>query len=369
MYIYDHADWPHFFWDAHQILSPLSEAAYHHGELSGRMHTFSHNALSESNYLVTAQSIVSSSAIEGEHLDIAAVRSSIARQLSLPYRQERPADHSIDAIVEMSLDATQHYDQPLTLDRLLLWHSALFPTGYSGMRPVVAGRLRDDRDGRMQVISHTTGPLPIIHFEAPVAAVLEAEIHRFLSYVNDNAEEHPFIKAAVAHLWFITLHPFEDGNGRIGRAIIDYLLARSEKSSLRYYSVSSQIQQNKELYYELLERTQKGSMDITLWVVWFLTTLSSAFKYSSTLITSVLRRQQFWREAAHHTLSCAQRTVMTRYLGEFQGNLTSSKYAKLAKVSQDTATRDLQDLVAKGLLIRKGGGRSTHYVLADEIED
>ena len=254
----------------------------------------------------------------------------------------------------------------MTLDRLHSWHRALFPTGQSGGRNIATGTLRDDSKGRMQVVSYTPGFVPIVLFQAPHAAALSGEMDRFLSYLNDGDLTHPFIKAAIAHLWFVAIHPYEDGNGRIGRAIIDYILARGEENELRFYSVSSQILREKYDYYTLLECTQRGSLDITEWIIWFLDCLAHSLINSQDIVASLLRRERFYRRAAPHSLSPNQHRVIARYLDDFIGNLTSSKYAKICKVSQDTATRDLKDLCNKGLFTQVGAGRSTHYVLKEE---
>jgi Fic family protein len=363
MYIYEQKDWPAFTWDLEKIFPHFSEAVYLHGNLIGMMENLSLDAQEESDFLIQANSIISSSAIEGEVLDPLKVRSSIARQRSLPYVENPVIDHHIDSVVAMSLDATQHPSQPLTLERLFSWHRALFPAGYSGLTPISTGALRTDRQGRMQVISRSFGPTPIIHYEAPLAIELEQHIQQFLSWINQEKIERPFFTAAIAHLWVLTLHPFEDGNGRIGRAIVDYILTRSERTQWRFYSISSQINDEKQAYYAALERTQKGTLDITEWIIWFVGCLSRSMVSAREIVEQVLRRERFYQRAAPYSLTPNQHIVIAKFLDNFEGKLTSSKYAKICKVSQDTATRELKDLCEKGLFRQEGDGRSTHYVL------
>lgn len=363
MYIYEHPDWPHFTWDLERIFLPLTEAVHLHGVLAGRMEALTLESRQEANLLITAHTVVSSSAIEGEVLDLTTVKASVGRQLSsAPFAPEHPVDGAVAAY----LDASQRHADPLTLDRLHSWHRALFPTGQSGGRNIATGTFRDDSKGRMQVVSYSPGFAPIVLYQAPHAAALSGEMDRFLSYLNGSDMTHPFIKAAIAHLWFVAIHPYEDGNGRIGRAIIDYILARGEENELRFYSVSSQILRERHDYYTLLACTQKGSLDITDWIIWFLHCLARSMTNAKEIVASVLRRERFYRQAATLPLSKNQLTVLARYLDDFIGNLTSSKYAKICKVSQDTATRDLKDLCNKGLFTQVGAGRSTHYVLKEE---
>ncbi len=362
MYIYEHPTWPAFTWDLERIFPSLTEAVHLHGVLVGRMEALGIEARQEANLLVTAHTVVASSAIEGEVLDLTAVKASISRQLASPFAIE----HTVDCVVAAHLDASQQYAAPLTLDRLNMWHRTLFPTGESGVRSIATGTLRDDSKGRMQVVSYTPGFVPIVLYEAPHAAELRGEMDRFLSYLNDSDLTHPFIKAAIAHLWFVTLHPYEDGNGRIGRAIIEYILARGEESELRFYSPSTEINRAKRSYYAALESAQKGSLDITFWIIWFLDCLARSLANAKDIIAPVLRRERFCHQSAGLPLSKNQLTVIVRYLDGFKGNLTSSKYATICTVSQDTATRDLKDLCNKGLFTQVGAGRNTHYVLKEE---
>ena len=308
--------------------------------------------------------VLKSSEIEGEKLDAEQVRSSIARRLGMDIGSLKPADRNVEGIVEMMLDATRHYDQPLTAERLFSWHASLFPTGRSGMTKIRAGAWRDDSTGPMQVVSGPVGK-ERVHFQAPPAKRLDGEMQEFLDWFNANADIDPVLKAGLAHLWFVTIHPFDDGNGRIARAIADMALARSENSPQRFYSMSAQIRQERSAYYEILEETQKGTLDITPWMEWFLGCLGRAIDGAqSTLgacprqgaILGGHRRRRDQRPAA----PCAQ-----PLLDGFEGKLTTSKYAKLAKCSQDTALRDILPLVERGILVRNpAGGRSTSYSLA-----
>jgi Fic family protein len=308
--------------------------------------------------------VLMSSEIEGEKLDADQVRSSIARRLGMDIGALLPADRNVEGIVEMMLDATRHYDELLTADRLAGWHASLFPTGRSGMTKIRVGVWRDDSTGPMQVVSGPIGK-EHVHFEAPMAKRLDGEMKAFLDWFNAKAEIDPVLKAGQAHLWFVTIHPFDDGNGRIARAIADMALARSEHSSQRFYSMSAQIRQERQAYYEILDRTQKGTLDITPWMEWFLSCLGSAIDGAQTTLSAILAKSRFWESISGITINDRQRLVLNRLLEGFEGKLTSSKYAKLAKCSQDTAQRDIVYLVERGILIRNPeGGRSTSYSLA-----
>ncbi len=363
MYIYEHTTWPHFIWDRNALLEPLANTTFLQGEVLGRMKSLGFELQRESNWHTLTENIISSSEIEGEHLHYGQVRSSIARHLHIPYAQSEISDHHIDSIVSMMLDAIENYNTPLTLERVFGWHASLFPTGFSGMRKIRVGMLRSDEKGRMQVVSRSNGPMEIVHFQAPEAAQLSNELSQFLSWINAPAKQHPLVEAAIAHLWFITLHPFDDGNGRLARAITDMMLSRSDGTAKRFYSMSAQIQREKESYHAILEKTQKGTLDITEWLLWFLNCLSHAIKASASTVGSVLIKARFWQESAKYTITGTQRKMLSMLLDDFKGNLTSSKWAKICKVSQDTAIRDIKDLVQKNLLQQKGQGRSTHYVL------
>jgi Fic family protein len=315
------------------------------------------------------EDVVRSSEIEGERLDSEQVRSSIARRLGMDIGGLKAVDRNVEGVVEMMLDATRHYDQPLSIERLLAWHASLFPTGRSGMRPIKVGAFRDDSKGPMQVVSGPVGH-ERVHFEAPAAAKLDEEIRAFLEWFNGNSEADWVVKASLAHLWFVTIHPFDDGNGRIGRAISDLALARSEQSSQRFYSMSAQIQQERAAYYDTLELTQKGTMDVTRWMNWFLGCLGRAIEGAQATLGTVLFKSHFWEALADFPLNERQRLVLNRLLDSFEGKLTTSKWAKLGKCSQDTALRDILYLAKRGVLVRNpGGGRSTSYALVkDPIE-
>jgi Fic family protein len=315
--------------------------------------------------------VIKSSEIEGERLDAEQVRSSIARKLGVDIGALKPADRNVEGVVEMMLDATRLYDRPLTAARLFRWQASLFPTGRSGMRKIKTGRWRDDSTGPMQVVS---GPAhrEKVHFEAPAAARLPKEMKTFLRWFNGGLVGDAVMKAALAHLWFVTLHPFDDGNGRIARAIADMALARSEGSPQRFYSMSAQIRQERNAYYDILERTQSGStestatMDISPWMDWFLGCLGRAIDGAQITLKAVLSKARFWETFAATPLNDRQREVVNRLLDGFEEKLTTSKYAKLTECSQDTALRDILSLVERGMLVRgEGGGRSTSYALAE----
>jgi Fic family protein len=312
------------------------------------------------------EDVVKSSEIEGENLDAQAVRSSIARRLGIDTggRQE-VAGQEVEGVVEMMLDATRNYAHSLTEERLFGWHASLFPTGRSGMRRIRVGMWRDDRDGPMQVVSGPAGK-ERLHFQAPAAVRLEREMAGFLRWFNSGAVVDPVLKAGWAHLWFVTIHPFDDGNGRIARAIADLCLARSEHTARRFYSMSAQIREEQKAYYDILEETQKHGTDITQWQVWFLDCLSRAISGAETLLGSVLAKARFWERLGQAPVNDRQRQVLNKLLDGFEGKLTTTKWAKLTNSSQDTAYRDILDLTGRGILARSvEGGRSTSYVLAN----
>ena len=312
---------------------------------------------------VLVQDVQKSSEIEGEMLDLRQIRSSVARRLGMDVAGLPVASRDVEGVVEMMLDATQNYQTSLTEERLYDWHAALFPTGRSGMSAILVGQWRDDAHGPMQVVSGPIGK-ERVHYEAPAAGRLPKEMAGFFTWFEKERMD-PAIKAAIAHLWFVTIHPFDDGNGRIGRAIMDMALARFDRSSQRFYSMSNQINARGNEYYDVLERTQKASMDVTQWVQWFLSCLSNAFDDANGVLELVKARTKFWHRFAEMNFNDRQRKVMNRLLNGFEGNLQTAKYAKLAKCSTDTALRDLTDLVEKGVLIRdeNRGGRSTTYLL------
>jgi Fic family protein len=364
MYIYELTDWPWFHWDAEKLAVPLASVRYQQGRLIGQMEDLGFNLQQEAVLQTLTSDVLKSSEIEGEKLDAAQVRSSIARRLGMDIGALRPADRHVEGVVEMMLDATRHYDKPLTDQRLFAWHAALFPTGRSGMTKIRTGAWRDDSTGPMQVISGPIGK-ERVHYEAPKADRVDTEMQAFLKWFETGEVMDLVLKTGLAHLWLVTIHPFDDGNGRIARAIADMALARSENSPQRFYSLSAQIRQKRDEYYDILERTQKGTMDITLWVDWFLGCLGRAIEGAQTTLSSVLAKSRFWDRIKDIQLNERQRLVINRLLDGFEGKLTSSKYAALAKCSQDTAHRDILALVNHGVLVRNPeGGRSTSYSLA-----
>jgi Fic family protein len=366
MYIYEEKGWPQFTWDAKHLAEPLAAIRHKQGRLIGRMEALGFNLRQEAVLQTLTADVLKTSEIEGEHLDAEQVRSSIARRLGMDVGALKPADRNVDGVVEMMLDATGQYRQPLTAERLFGWHAALFPTGRSGMTKINTGAWRDDSNGPMQVVSGPVGR-ERVHYEAPPAEKLDGEMGVFLDWFNNTNANDPVLKAAIAHLWYVTIHPFDDGNGRIARAITDMLLARSEDSSQRFYSMSAQIRQERKGYYEILEATQKGPLDITPWLMWFLDCLGSAIEGAQTTLAAVLAKARFWEEIAGTAINERQRMVLNRLLDGFEGKLNTSKYAKLTKSSTDTALRDIQFLVDNGILIRNAeGGRSTSYDLVQK---
>jgi Fic family protein len=311
------------------------------------------------------EDVVKTSEIEGEHLDVESVRSSIARRLGVDIGALAPVDRHVEGVVEMVLDATADCHAPVTRERLFGWHAALFPTGYSGLSKIKVGTWRDDTSGPMQVVSGPIGR-QCVHFEAPPADRLDAETRRFLDWINAASMNPPLIKAGLGHLWFVTLHPFDDGNGRIARAIGDLLLARADGSPQRFYSLSAQIQRERTAYYDILERTQKQSMDVTEWLAWFIDTLHRAVDQAQHSLDAVLLKTRFWQRCATTPLNERQVKLLNRLLDGFEGKLTSSKWAVIAKCSSDTALRDINDLLARGVLRKTdAGGRSTGYELCE----
>lgn len=363
MYIHELDDWPRFRWDAQQISQPLGEVRHRQGRLAGRMEALGFRLRQEAVLETVTADVIKTSEIEGEVLDQAQVRSSVARRLGMEIGALTPADRRVEGVVEMMIDATGRYEEALDEERLFAWHSALFPSGRSGMRMIRVGVWRDDGAGPMQVVSGPVGR-ERIHYEAPAAARLPREMAAFLAWFNRPAETDEVLKSAIAHLWFVTLHPFDDGNGRMARAVADMLLGRSEKSAQRFYSLSTQIGRERAAYYDILERTQKGTMDVTPWLVWVLTCLGRAIDNAESLLSSVLARARFWEGVREASLNDRQKLVCSRLLEGFEGKLTTTKYAKLAKCSQDTALRDILSLLRQGILVRgPAGGRSTSYAL------
>lgn len=362
-YIHELSDWPNFRWDDNLLAGPLAEVRHRQGRLVGRMESLGFRLREESVLSSLTEEVVKSSDIEGERLDREQVRSSVARRLGMDVAGMVQADRDVEGVVEMMLDATQNYALPLTEERLFGWHASLFPAGRSGMSRIDIGQWRDDASGPMQVVSGPVGR-ENVHYQAPDASRLPAEMSAFLKWFETDKPVDPVLAAGVAHLWFVTVHPFDDGNGRIARAIADLALARSENSPQRFYSMSSRIRAERKGYYEILERTHKGDLDITKWLLWFLARLDESFGQAEATLSSVLNKARFWDHLENTPLNERQRLVLNRLLDGFEGKLTSSKYAKLAKCSQDTASRDIEDLIQKGILTRgPRGGRSTSYQL------
>ena len=361
-YIYQNADWHSFRWCGEKIQNLLLEIKKSQGYLLGKMDSLGFDVKNNALLQVLTENIIKSSEIEGQILDKHLVRSSIARRLGIDIGGETPVSRDIEGVVEMMLDATQNYSSNMTKERLIGWHAALFPTGFSGMYKINVGNYRNDELGPMQVISGYAGKEKI-HYEASSALILEKEMNEFLNYINTDNEYDSLIKAGIVHLWFVILHPFDDGNGRIARALTDMILARSDDSKFRFYSMSSQIQKNRKSYYEVLEKTQKGSMDITNWLLWFLENLLIAIQSSGEITDKVLQKAEFWQKNSNLVFNERQIKVLNRFMDNFEGNLTTTKWAKMCNCSQDTASLDINDLIAKKIMKKVGKGRATHYLL------
>lgn len=362
-FIHDRSEWPNFIWDSAALSPILAAVRYEEGRLVGGMRAVGFDLAAEVSLRTLTDDVVKSSAIEGEKLNPEEVRSSIARRLGLDAGGTGPVSRDVEGVVEMMLDATQDHERELTAERLFSWHAALFPTGRSGMRRITVGAWRPASVGPMQVVSGPIGR-ETVHFEAPAADRLNAEMARFLEWFNSPPALDPVLKAAVAHFWFVTIHPFEDGNGRIARAIADMALARADGSKERFYSMSAQIEAERKAYYAHLERQQHGDLDITEWLTWFLACLGRAIDRAQETLAAALYKARLWEKANRSVLNDRQRLVLGRMLDGFQGHLNTSKYAKLAKCSTDTAIRDIRDLLDRGVLIQNpGGGRSTSYRL------
>ena len=367
-YIYQQKDWPNFNWDNEAIISLLSQVRHLQGKMIGKMENLGFELRNEAVLETLTLDVIKTSEIEGQILNPEQVRSSLARRLGLDISGLVASDRHIDGIVEMMLDATQNFNNLLTIERLFDWHAALFPTGRSGMYKIIVGNLRDDSTGPMQVVSGAMGKEKI-HYQAPEAKQLKREMSLFLKWFNKEDQTDLVIKAGLAHLWYITLHPFEDGNGRIARAITDMLLAKSDGLSQRFYSMSAQIKVERKEYYDILERTQKGSLDVTEWLKWFLQCLKDAILSSEHILANVLYKHNFWNQNATQIFNDRQILVINKLLDGFIGKLTSSKWAKIAKCSADTALRDISDLMNKQVLQKdSAGGRSTSYELFSKMK-
>lgn len=369
MWVHEHQNWPNFTWDVGSLVSKLADIRHRQGRLLGRMEGLGFELKCEASLSTLTNDVVKSSAIEGENLNLEEVRSSIARRLGIDIAGLIPASRDVEGIVEMMLDATQQFSKPLTKDRLFDWHAALFPTGRSGTHKITVGGWRTIDAGPMQVVSGPIGKEKV-HFEAPDADRLEKEMHAFLKWFDNNDDIDPVIKAGIAHLWFVTIHPFEDGNGRIARAIGDMALARADGTQDRFYSLSSQIEVERKHYYDQLEKQQRATPDITDWLSWFLGCLGRAISNAETTLGNVLFKAQLWDTINQKPVNDRQRLIINRMLeDDYEGFMNTSKYAKLAKCSNDTALRDIQELKERGIFIQNpGGGRSTSYRLPGREE-
>jgi Fic family protein len=363
MYLWEKPDWPAFSWEEKALTALLAQVSREQGRLLGKMEGLGFDLRNEAHLRTLTEDVLKSSEIEGEKLERDQVRSSIARRLGMDVAGLVPADRDVEGVVEMMMDATGNYSQPLTEERLFAWHASLFPTGRSGMHKIRVGAWRDDSTGPMEVVSGTIGKEKV-HYVAPPAERLADEMAKFLEWFEGPKDTDPLLTAGLAHLWFVTIHPFDDGNGRIARAIADMALARSEKTGQRFYSMSAQIRLERKDYYNKLEATQKATLDVTRWQTWFLECLHRAIDGAQETLGAVLFKAQFWERFAKEPLNERQIKVLNRLLDGFEGKLTTSKWAKLAKCSQDTAYRDILDLVERGALQKDaGGGRSTSYSL------
>jgi Fic family protein len=355
--------WPHFTWNNEALLTQLVSVRNKQGKLMGKMETLGFDLKQEALLETLTLDVLKSTEIEGEFLNLEQVRSSIARRLGMNIQGLVPSDRHVDGIVEMMLDATQNYYLPLTSERLFNWHAALFPTGRSGMYKITVTEWRKDEKGAMQVISGSIGKEKI-HFQAPPAERLQEEMTLFIDWFNEETSLDTVLKAAIAHLWFITIHPFDDGNGRIARAITDMQLAKADENPQRFYSMSAQIMLQRNPYYEILEKTQKGTLDISEWLSWFFNCINDALDSTELTLSKVLYKAQIWQNHATLNFNERQKLMINKLLDDFNGKLTSSKWAKIAKCSSDTALRDIQDLIEKGILRKENeGGRSTNYEL------
>ena len=360
MYLHEHTDWTRFSWDAAELAPLLCEASFARGELRGLMERVGFQLEAEMEVDALAGEVVASSLIEGVELDAAKVRSSVSRQLGLESPEDAEDTRGVDSTVSVMLDATRNFNEPLTRERLFGWHNALFPTGYSGLRRIAVAQYRERP---MSVVSGPVGREKV-HFQAPEAKNVDTLMDGFLAWFDADSPEDPLVKAGVAHLWFLTVHPFDDGNGRIARALTEMLLARADRSPRRYYSMARHILSHRDGYYAALERAQKGTSDMTEWLAWFLCALTASIEESTRAVRVALERESFWKSLEGAPLNDRQRSMLRRLKGGFEGKLTSRKWSKMCKVSPDTALRDINDLVEKGILEREeGGGRSTSYAV------
>jgi Fic family protein len=363
MYVYQYKNWPTFHWNSEPLLSLLGNVRHLQGRLMGMMQSLGFENINEARLSTMTLDVLKTSEIEGEKLNLSQVRSSVAKRLGIEYVGIVPSDRNVDGVVDMMIDATKNFQKPLTKKRICDWHKALFPTGMSGMFQITVGDWRKNDNGPMQVVSGHMGKEKV-HFQAPDQSILEAEMKAFLKWVNADQPLDPVLKACIAHFWFITIHPFDDGNGRIARALTDMLLARADGSEQRFYSMSAQIRVQRKGYYKILELTQKDDLEITNWMVWFLDCLYKSILQSEKTLQQVLSKADFWKTQQKSPMNTRQLMVLNKMLDGFKGKMTTTKYAKLCKCSSDTALRDIQDMISKDALMKEeGGGRSTSYVL------
>lgn len=361
MYIHEFKAWPNFTWDDQLLAEKLGRVNYTMGMIMGQMSAAGFKQKEDALLKTLTLDVTKSSAIEGELLNVEKVRSSIARRLGIEFAGMVPSDRQTDGVVEMMLDATQNFNASLTTERLFGWHSSLFPLGRSGLHKITVGDWRNDETGPMQVVSGPMGREKV-HYQAPDANLLPEEMAAFLEWFNNGQTLDPVLKAGIAHLWFVTIHPFDDGNGRITRAITDMQLARADRSPNRFYSMSAQIEKERNAYYDILEHTQKGTLDITDWLLWFFTCLGGAMDSSMDVLEKVSVRTDFWDKHRNAALNARQKKMVDTLLDDFYGTLNVSKWAKITKSSTDTALRDIRDLMSKGILAQnEGGGRNTSY--------
>lgn len=365
MYLYKQDSWPDFKWNNEALLVLLGKVRNLQGKIVGKMELLGFELRGEAVLKTLTLDVIKSTEIEGEILNPNQVRSSLARRLGMDISGLISSDRNVDGVVDMMLDATQHFDKPLTTERLFNWHCSLFPTGRNGMHKIIVGKWRDDSKGPMQIVSGAIGREKV-HYQAPDATEVEKEMSLFIEWFNSEDKIDPVLKAGLAHLWFVTIHPFEDGNGRITRAITDMLLARADGISQRFYSMSAQIRLERKEYYNILEQSQKGSLYVTSWLQWFLNCLMNALHASDEILAKVFNKHQFWTKHATQILNDRQILLLNKLLDRFDGKLTTSKWAKIAKCSADSALRDIQDLISKQILCKEpSSGRSTSYKLID----
>ena len=369
MYIYENPNWPAFTWDQNRLAVLLADIRNRQGRLIGRMENLGFTLQNEAALITMTLEVIKTSEIEGEILDLEKVRSSIARRMGMDVAGIDHADRNVEGAVEMMMDATRNFASYLTSYRLHSWHAALFPTGWSGMRKITVGDWRTDQKGPMQVVSGPVGREKV-HFEAPSAEIVSKEMIQFLTWFNKDEKDDPVVKAAIAHFWFVTIHPFEDGNGRIARTIAEMQLAKADKMAQRFYSMSAQIQLEKKTYYNTLEKSQKGGLNITDWIEWFLLCLGRSLSAAELTVSKALQKGHYWEYLATKKINDRQRIMINKLLDGFEGKLNSSKWAKLVKCSSDTALRDIQNLMDQNVLVKEeAGGRSTSYVLSPAVQE